>query len=127
MAGRKQLKHAPKILAYPALLGRLCLERAPSAHLRLIRSRLFRCLDRALSRDVYLVLDDFGGHRINSQQKRFHQQAESTDLEHCDEYCECYHEPPKAAVLIINLICEPAFHLLRASASSLFRLSPSSV
>src|SRR6516164_10418814 len=67
----------PLLLAYPALLGWLCLERAPSAHLRLIRSRLFRCLDRALSRDVYLVLDDFGGHRINSQQKRFHQQAES--------------------------------------------------
>ena len=60
------------------------------------------------------MLDDFGGHRINSQQKRFHQQAESTDLEHCDEDCECYHEPPKAAVLIIDLIldliCEPAFH-----------------
>jgi len=33
----------PLLLAYPALLGRLCLARAPRAHLRLIRSRLSVC------------------------------------------------------------------------------------
>jgi hypothetical protein len=37
-------------LAYPALLGRLCLARAPRARLRLIRSRLFLCLDRRARR-----------------------------------------------------------------------------
>src|SRR4029077_20031546 len=40
----------PLLLAYRALLGRLCLARAPRAHLRLIRSRLFRCLDRRTRR-----------------------------------------------------------------------------
>jgi len=40
----------PLLLAYRALLGRLCLARAPRAHLRLIRSRLFRCLDRRARR-----------------------------------------------------------------------------
>lgn len=33
----------PLLLAYPALLGRLCLARAPRAYLRLIRSRLSVC------------------------------------------------------------------------------------
>jgi hypothetical protein len=33
---------APLLLGYPGLLGRLCLAQAPRAHLRLIRSRLFR-------------------------------------------------------------------------------------
>ena len=40
----------PLLLAYPALLGRLCLARAPRAHLRLIRLRLVRCLDRRTRR-----------------------------------------------------------------------------
>ena len=40
----------PLLLAYPALLGRFCLACAPRAHLRLIRSRLFRCLDRRTRR-----------------------------------------------------------------------------
>jgi hypothetical protein len=40
----------PLLLAYPALLGRFCLARAPRAHLRLIRSWLFRCLDRRTRR-----------------------------------------------------------------------------
>jgi hypothetical protein len=34
------------LLAYPTLLGRLCLARAPRAYLRLSRSRLFRSLGR---------------------------------------------------------------------------------
>ena len=41
---------SPLLLAYPALLGRLCLARAPRAHLRLIRLRLVRCLDRRTRR-----------------------------------------------------------------------------
>ena len=40
----------PLLLENPALLGRSCLARAPRAHLRLIRSRLFRCLYRQARR-----------------------------------------------------------------------------
>ena len=39
----------PLLLAYPALLGRLCLAGAPRAHLRLIRSRLFRRLTKEVA------------------------------------------------------------------------------
>jgi hypothetical protein len=50
------------------------------------------------------------GRCINSQQKRFHQPTDSTDLEHGDEDCQHDRDPPIPALLILDLIGEPMPH-----------------
>jgi hypothetical protein len=59
---------------------------------------------RAVPAETALLSGNESKVRTQSEHECYHQQSNGTDQQAGDQYCDCSHEPPKGAVLTVDLV-----------------------